>query len=162
MHFLRFVAGPIAAGLLMLAPATMPVFAQAAPAEYTADDVAFQTALTGATTDVPALFLEQDAMDARIAAVSANTDFATLGADLGTLKGRWQAVTNNVVALQPPPRYTSANLNMAIATQTYAVAYDALATGLAAADATGIGAAILAISTAKTMLIAAGTEFSAA
>lgn len=144
----------------MLAPATIPVFAQAAPA--TADDLAYQAALTGATTDVPALFVEQDAMDARIAAVTPATDFAALGVDLGTLKGRWQAVTDKLIALQPTPRYASGHLNMAIATQTYAVAYDALATGLAAADATGIGAGILAVSTAKTMLIAAGTELQAA
>jgi hypothetical protein len=162
VHFLRFVAGPIAAGLLMLAPATIPVFAQAAPAAFTADDVAYQTAATAATSDIPALFLEQDAMDARIAATTPTTDFAALGADIVTLKSRWQAVTDKVIASQPSPRYVSSNLSMAVATQTYAFGYDALATGLATADATAIGGAILAISNAKIALITAGMEYSAA
>ena len=40
MHFLRFLAGPLAAGLLMLVPASMPVFAQTStdvPAPATGD-----------------------------------------------------------------------------------------------------------------------------
>jgi hypothetical protein len=160
VHFLRFVAGPIAAGLLMLAPATMPVFAQAAPAS--ADDLAYQAALTGATTDVSALLVQKDVIDARIAAADANTDYATLVADLVTLKSQWQAVTDSIVVLQPTPRYASGNLNMAIATQTFAEGYRALATAFTDRDAAGLLGSMAAITTAKDMLIAAGTELQSA
>ena len=98
MQFLRFVAGPIAAGILMLVPATMSVFAQAAPAPATAEDQAYQTAYTAALSDVSALLVEKVNMDTRLASVDSNTDFPALVADIGALGGRCQAVTDKLAA----------------------------------------------------------------
>jgi hypothetical protein len=158
VHFLRFVAGPIAAGVLLLAPATMSVFAQAAPAPATAEDQAYQTAYTAALSDVSALLVEKVTMDGRLASVDATTDFPALVADIGALAVRWQTVTDKLVLVQPTDRYTSGHLNSAIAIQTFAVSYAALATAITATDATGIAAAVGALTSANNMLLAAGTE----
>jgi len=162
VQFFRLVAGPIAAGLIVFVPASIPAFAQAAPAPYTADELAYQTGLSGATADVPALFLEQDAMSARVSAVDDTTDMDALQADLGALKDRWQVVTDQIDALRTPARYASASLHMQIATQSYAIAYGYLATGLATADAYDIGVGTSSIAGAKTRLNEAGAEFSVA
>ena len=162
MHFLRFVAGPIAAGLLLLAPATMSALAQAVPAPATAEDQAYQTAYTAAMSDVSALLAEKVNMDIRLASVDSITDFPALVADIGALGGRWQAVTDKLVLLQPTDRYTSGHLNSAIATQTFAVSYAALATAITANDAAGIAAAVGALTSANGMLLAAGTELQSA
>ena len=161
MHFLRFVAGPIAAGLLLLAPATMSALAQA-PAPATAEDQAYQTAYTAALSDVSALLVEKVNMDIRLASVDSTTDFPALVADIGALGGRWQAVTDKLVLLQPTDRYTSGHLNSAIATQAFAVSYAALATAITANDAAGIAAAVGALTSANGMLLAAGTELQSA
>lgn len=162
MHFLRFVAGPIAASLLMLAPATMSVFAQAAPAPATAEDQAYQTAYTAALSDAPALLAEKVTMDTRLASVDATTDFPALVADIGALGVRWQATTDKLTLLQPTDRYTSGHLNTAIATQTFAVSYTALATAITANDATGIAAAVGALTSANSMITAAFAELQSA
>jgi hypothetical protein len=162
LQFLRFVAGPIAAGMLMLAPATMSVFAQAAPAPATAEDQAYQMAYTAALSDVSALLAEKTNMDTRLASVDATTDFPVLVADIGALGVRWQAVTDKLVLLQPTDRYVSGHLNSAIAIQTFAVSYAALATAITANDVTGIAAAVATLSSANSMLVAAGAELMAA
>jgi len=150
VHFLRFVAGPIAAGLLLLAPATMSALAQAVPAPATA------------LSDVSALLAEKVNMDIRLASVDSTTDFPALVADIGALGGRWQAVTDKLVLLQPTDRYISGHLNSAIATQSFAVSYAALATAITANDAAGIAAAVGALTSANGMLLAAGTELQSA
>ncbi len=160
MNFLRTVAAPLAAGMLVLASASIPALAQPAPAS--AEDLAYQTSMTAATMDVSDLLVQKAAIDSRLATADANTDYAALVTDLGRLKTRWQAVTDQLVALQPTPRYVSGNFNLAVATQTFAVSYDALATGISATDATGIGRAVAALTAANDMLIAAGTELQAA
>jgi hypothetical protein len=162
VHFLRFVAGPIAAGLLMLAPATMPVFAQAAPAPATAEDQAYQTAYTAALSDAPVLLVEKVTMDTRLASVDSTTDFPALVADIGALGLRWQAATDKLTQLQPTDRYTSGHLDTAIATQTFAVSYAALATAITANDATGIAAAVGALTSANSMIAAAFEELKSA
>ena len=164
MHFLRFVAGPLAASLLILAPASIPVFAQDAPvqAPATSDDLAYQAALTDATTGVTDLLAQKDVIDARIAAADANTDYVALVGDLVTIKGQWQAVTDRVVLLQPTPRYVNGNLHTAIATQTFAEGYGALANSFTTQDATALVASMQAITAAKGMLNDAGLELLAA
>ena len=158
MHFLRTVAGPIAAGLLMLSSAAMPAFAQAAQAPSTAEDLAYQAAYTSAMTDVTPLLVEKVNLDTRLASVDTSTNFPALVADIGALGVRWQAVTDKLVLLTPTDRYVSGHLNSAIATQTFAVAYGALATAITNNDATGIAAAVGAVTAANSMIIAAGTE----
>jgi hypothetical protein len=164
MHFPRFLAGPLAAGLLILAPAALPVFAQATdgPAPATQEDLAYQAALTDATKDVTPLLALKDVVDARIVAADANTDYDALVADLVTIKGQWQAVTNNIVVLQPTPRYASGNMNMAIATQTFAEGYGALATSFSTRDAAALLGSMQAITAAAGMLNDAGRELQAA
>ncbi len=83
-------------------------------------------------------------------------------ADIGALGGRWQAVTDKLVLLQPTDRYISGHLNSAIATQSFAVSYAALATAITANDAAGIAAAVGALTSANGMLLAAGTELQSA
>jgi hypothetical protein len=165
MQFLRFVAGPVAAGLLLLAPASMPAFAQTeAPvqAPASADDLAYQSALSGATTDISSLLALKDVVDARIAAADANTDYDALVSDLLVIKAQWQAVTERIVVLQPTPRYVSGNMNTAIATQTFAESYGALASSFATRDGALLLGSMQAITTAKGMLDAAGLELMAA
>jgi hypothetical protein len=164
MNFLRNVAGPLMAGMLMLAPASMPVFAQDAPvqAPATEEDLAYQAALTNATTDVTTLLAQKDVIDARIVAADATTDYDALVADIAVLTGQWQAVSERIIVLQPTPRYASGNLNMAIATQTFAEGYRALATSFGTRDAALLLGAMQAITDANGMLMNAGKELQAA
>jgi hypothetical protein len=167
MQFLRLVAGPLAAVLLILAPASMPAFAQAAPdapvqAPATQDDLAYQATFSAATTDVTALLALREGIDARIVAADANTDYALLVSDLMTINSKWQAVSERIIVLQPTPRYVTGNLNMAIATQTFAEGYKALATSFGTNDPALLLGAMQAITAAGGMLNAAGMELQAA
>jgi hypothetical protein len=158
------MAGPLAAGLLLLAPASMPAFAQDAPVQAPAseEDLAYQASLTAATTDVNALLAAREGIDARIVTADANTDYALLVSDLMTLNSQWQAVSERIVILQPTPRYVAGNLNMAIATQTFAEGYKALATSFGTNDTALLLGAMQAITAAGGMLNAAGMELQAA
>ena len=55
-------------------PGFDPCLRPGRPRPYTAAELAYQTGLSAATTDVPALLLEQDAMSARVSAIDDTTD----------------------------------------------------------------------------------------
>jgi hypothetical protein len=165
MHPLRFVAGPIAAALLVLAPAAMPVFAQASTAPTissttSVEDARYLVALADVWSDTELLLLGLQAQAAKMKAPDADAD--VMSRDLAKMSKQWQVVSDRVYDLTPTRRYAIANMHLVSATQGLADSLDAMSWAYSNRDLTGILTSAQSMTDAADLFGKAGTELQAA
>jgi hypothetical protein len=142
MHPLRFVAGPIAAALLVLAPAAMPVFAQTstgAPtvsSTATLEDLRYLVELADVMADTDQLLPALQAQGAKMSAPDAESD--AVSRDLAKMSKQWQSVSTKLDNLTPTRKYAIANMHLVGATQGLADSLDAMSWAYSNRDLTGI------------------------
>jgi hypothetical protein len=165
MHLLRFAAGPIAAALLALAPAAMPVFAQASTAPTissttTVEDARYLVALADVWSDTSLLLAGLQAEGAKMKAPDADAD--VLSRDLSKMSKQWQSVSDRLYNLTPTRRYAIANMHLVSATQGLADSLDSMSYAYSNRDLTGIMTSAQAMTDAADLFGKAGTELQVA